>query len=412
MRRAATPSFHLVLMNKVRKLIIGAALLIAVLPSLAQKKEIGDARELIKTGDYAKAEKILTRLLKKDSANRQNPRIYDLWLSSVEGQYNQANEKFFLKQKADSAAFFALTKRMFDVALTLDSLDARPDERGRVKIEYRKANSKTLNLMRPNLYNGGTYHVGKDQYEEAYDFFDHYLDAARQPLFSAYQYATTDKRMPQAAYWATYCGYKLQKPDLILHYSQLAQQDSRRAKFVLQYVCEAYQLQKEQARYLSALHDGFRQFPLYQYFFPRLADHYMAENRNDSLLALADKGLEADSTATLFLMAKSLALLNMERYAECIAVSKKMIALNDKQPEPYFNIATCYLNQALEIEQQGGLRKQRDELKQLYTDARPYMETYRKLVPGDQKRWAPALYRIYLNLNMGREFEEIDRLMR
>jgi hypothetical protein len=40
------------------------------------------------------------------------------------------------------------------------------------------------------------------------------------------------------------------------------------------------------------------------------------------------------------------------------------------------------------------------------------MEHYRSLSPQDQKRWAPALYRIYLNLNMGQQFEEIDRLMR
>ena len=42
----------------------------------------------------------------------------------------------------------------------------------------------------------------------------------------------------------------------------------------------------------------------------------------------------------------------------------------------------------------------------------PYMEKYRKMAPSDQKRWAPALYRIYFNLNMGKEFEEIDRTMR
>ena len=40
------------------------------------------------------------------------------------------------------------------------------------------------------------------------------------------------------------------------------------------------------------------------------------------------------------------------------------------------------------------------------------MEKYRQLVPDDNARWAPALYRIYLNLNMGKEFEEIDRLMK
>jgi hypothetical protein len=40
------------------------------------------------------------------------------------------------------------------------------------------------------------------------------------------------------------------------------------------------------------------------------------------------------------------------------------------------------------------------------------MEQYRQLAPDQKGKWAPALYKIYLNLNMGRQFEEIDRLMK
>lgn len=40
------------------------------------------------------------------------------------------------------------------------------------------------------------------------------------------------------------------------------------------------------------------------------------------------------------------------------------------------------------------------------------MEAYRKLAPDEKQKWAPALYRIYLNLNMGKQFEEIDKIMR
>ena len=39
------------------------------------------------------------------------------------------------------------------------------------------------------------------------------------------------------------------------------------------------------------------------------------------------------------------------------------------------------------------------------------MEKYRTIAPDDKDKWAPALYRIYLNLNMGRKFEEIDKML-
>jgi tetratricopeptide (TPR) repeat protein len=197
-----------------------------------------------------------------------------------------------------------------------------------------------------------------------------------------------------------------------LRYAQIAMAYKPRAQYVLQYQCEAYQQQKREDAYLETLREGLRSYPEYQYFFPRLADYYKAQNENDSLLMIADYGLQVNSKEPLFLLAKSIALLNLERYDECVSISKEMIALNDSLSEAHFNIATCYLNQALELEQKGEPRKHREELRKLYAAARPYMEKYRTLLPDDKKRWAPALYRIYLNLNMGKQFEEIDRLMR
>lgn len=389
------------------------SLLLLSLPGHAQKKEIDEAQTIIKSGKKVeKAEQLMTDLLKKDSANRNNPKIYATWFNAVEMLYTQANEKLYLKEKYDTAAFFNLTKRLFDIALTLDSLDAKPDKKGRIKLSYRKSHGETLHQLRPNLYYGGTFHVRKGKYAEGYDFFSHYLDAANEPLFEKYQYSTSDSAMSRAAYWATFCGYRLHDAEKTLRYAQQGVNYKPRAQYVMQYQCEAYQKQKNQTAYLQSLKQGFRSYPENPYFFPRLADYYKDQGRNDSLMVIADYGLKINATNTLFLLAKSIALLNTERYDECIDISKQMIAVNDTLPEPYLNIATCYLNRALELEEKGEPRKYRQQIRQQYTEARPYMETYRKLVPADKKRWAPGLYRIYLNLNLGKQFEEIDQLMR
>ena len=390
-----------------------AALWIAVLPSCAQKKEIDEARTIIKSGKTpSKAEKLMTNLLAKSKENRENPKIYATWFDAVEAQYVQANEKLYLKQKYDTAAFFNLTRKLYDIALTLDTLDGRPNKKGKVKYEYRKAHGELLDQLRPNLYYGGTYHVRKNEFEDAYSFFSHYLDAATHPFFATYRYAQTDSLLSQAAYWATYCGYRMQDAQRILRYSKEALAYEPRTQYVFQYLCEAYQLTNHQEKYLETLKEGFRRYPEYPYFFPRLADYYMSLGKNDSLMTIAEYGLHVNATSPLFLLAKSMALLNTERYEECIAVSKQMIALNEDMPEPYLQIATCYLNQALDVEQKGESRKNRKQLQQLYSTARPYLELYRKLMPEDRQRWAPGLYRIYLNLNMGKQFEEIDRLMK
>ena len=397
-------------MNKT-VIILTAALLMTAQPMTAQKKELSDARTILKSrANYDKAEKLMTDLIKKDTIHLYNPKVLLTWYESVQGQYEAANEKLYLKQKYDTVAFYTVIRRLQQVGLKLDSLEIRLDGKG--KAAHRKSHGEYLNMLRPNLYFGGTYLVRKGDYRKAFDFFDTYIKAAEEPMFETYRYASTDTLLPVAAYWATLCGFKLQNPQLTLTHCHEALHDSQKAQFTLQYMCEAYLQQKDTPRYVATLTEGFSRFPDYPYFFPRLADYYTSQSRTDSVLMVADQGLKHDAKGRLFLLAKSVALLDLERYDECISTSQQLMDCYPEQAESYYNIATCHLNRALVVEQENEPRKNRERLQKLYGDARPMMEKYRELAPADQKRWAPALYRIYLNLNMGKQFEEIDRLMR
>ena len=56
-------------------------------------------------------------------------------------------------------------------------------------------------------------------------------------------------------------------------------------------------------------------------------------------------------------------------------------------------------------------QKDRKVLMGLYREAKQPMEMLRKLAPNDKERWGMPLYRIYLNLNMGAEFAEIEQIV-
>ena len=398
-----------------RRIITVCCCLLAVLMCDAQKKEISQARTYIKSGkdkDLLSAEKLMTGLLAKDSANRQNPRIYATWYDIALLQYESANEKLYLKQKYDTVQFFSLIRKLYQIAESLDSLDARPDKKGRVRPEYREDHASQLNLLRRNLYYGGTFQVRKAQYADAYSFFDTYLDADSQPLFTGYDYLKRDSLMVQAAYWATFCGYKLQKPDSTLRYHHLALRDTAKREFTLQYICEAYRQQQNDSALVVTLQQGYEDYPEHPYFFPRLADHYTSLGQYDRVLELTARGLKINPRNQLFLLAQSVAQLNAGNYEGCLQTSEQLIAVNDTMPEAYFNLATAHLNRALALEKENEPRKNRLKLIKLYQDARPYMEAYRKLAPDQKRRWAPALYRVYLNLNMGKQFDEIDKVLK
>lgn len=45
-----------------------------------------------------------------------------------------------------------------------------------------------------------------------------------------------------------------------------------------------------------------------------------------------------------------------------------------------------------------------------YREALPYLEKYREITPDRKDNWLSPLYTIYLNLNMGKKFDEIDKI--
>jgi tetratricopeptide (TPR) repeat protein len=392
--------------------IVALLLLLMITPcsAWAQKKELNQARSYIKSGkdaDFEKAAQLMTELL-KNVKNKGNKKIYQTWFEAVRGQYVAANERIYLKHKQDTAKFFDLNREMFVICEALDSIDMRPDTKGRVSLEYREKHAELLNTYRPNLFNAGTYHLHKGDYAKAFSYFEFYMDCAHQPLFTAQEYATADRKMPEVAYWATYCGYKMNDAVLTLRHRQLALTDSSKLAYTYQYIAEARRWLNDQELYLQTLEKGFQYAPTSPYFFPRLMDAYSQKGLYEKALALTDSAIASCDTCELYLFVKSTMLFRLQRYTECIKVSDQVIAINPNQAEAHFNAGTAYLNLALQLDE----RKEKKQLRQLYQKARPYMERYRQLAPNEKLKWGPALYRIYLNLNMGKQFDEIDHLLK
>ena len=384
---------------------IGCILLSVV--CVAQRRQIGDARTILKSGkNLDKAEKLMTDLL-KDSANLENPRIYDVWLEAVEKQYGQLNEQMYKKEEVDTAMLFTLTKRMFTIAERLDSLDMLPDKKGKVNLQYRKANSEKLMTYRPNLFFGGAYYVRKSDFDKAFDLFETYIDCNQQPLFEAQDLMNTDVRMGEAAYWASYSGYRMNDPVKALRYLELARRDTAKLESTLLYAAEAWRMLKDETQYQAMLWEGFRLNPHSSYFFPRLIDSYTARGNYEQGLAVANEALKSDSLNQLFLFAKSTMQLNLGQYAECLKTSEQLINMNCEMADAYYNAGTTCLNIVLKMDS----RMHKKQIKRMYQRALPYMEAYRRLAPQEKDRWAPALYRIYFNLNMGKQFDEIDKLL-
>ena len=388
-------------------------ILMSPVAASAQKKEIQTAKDQVKAGkDLDKAVASMKKLL-GDSVNRTNKKIWTIYFDAVRKQYEQGNEKLYLKQKYDTAQLFNYTRQLFEVALQFDSVEAVLDKKGRMNLDFRKGHKDYLAHIRSNLYNGGIWFLNKQKYQDAYKFFDCYIGCAEQPMFKSYNYMEKDKHLPTAAYYAVYSGYKMKDPKSTLHHSYVALKDTVHYNYMLQYLAETYALEKDTARYVASLKEGFKRVPTFPFFFPRLVEHYVNNAQLDSAMVVVDEALTVVPDSDLYLAAKSNLLLDQGKLKECIEVSQKVIGVNPEMPEPYYNAGISYFNQAVEQDKNSqNSRQVKAQVEADYKKALPYLVKYRELEPKEQGKWAFPLYTIYLNLNMGKEFDEIDKVMK
>ena len=395
-----------------RGLCVAVFCVVSLCSAFGQKKEIADAQSYIKGGkEVAKAVALMDDLL-KNPEHKTNKKVYLTLYAALEKQYAMENEKAYLKQKYDTALLFNAAKRMFGVLESLDSVDATPDRKGTVKPKYRKKHAAWLMRIRPNLYYGGNFFVRKEKWKDAVSFYETYLDCAEQPLFAGQNISVNDTLSSQAAYWASYASYMLSDADGIIFFSSKAKPSAENGEHLLRFLASAWGQKDNEEKRVAVLKEGFERYPQSRYFFTRLVDYYNANKHPELALDCANKGIAVCDTCKLFLFAKSTALLNMNMYEECVAASDRLIALDPHFEDSYFNAGTALLNRALGLETLKTNAQDKKEIQKCYERALPYMEKYRELAPAEKDKWVAGLYRIYLNLNMGKQFNEIDKLMK
>lgn len=393
------------------------------------KKEIDAAKQNIKQVKNLDKTETSMRNLLNDSLNASDMRIHNLLKESILLQYAQINEKAFLKQQYDTAQMFQISSRLFTALQNMDIIDSRPDAKGRVAPKYREENATLLSQFMNNLYSGFVFYVNKQKWNEALAIGDLYLTT---PTWN-FNLNIDDKRRIHSSYLMLFSGFKNKQYAMALKYADDALKYESRYESSLQYICEMQYELKDTSAYISYLNKGLEAYPTSSYFYSHLVDYYLGTSNLDMAAEVAQKVIDADSLNVGALVARQTILLNMAKYDECIALGERILGLekelfvtSESDPdasaediaiaqqqlaEVNYNTALSYYNQSLEVEKT--VKKTRDReaaLKPLYKKCRPYMERFRQLMPEEKDKWKPVLYTIYLSLNLGKEFAEIEKL--
>lgn len=380
---------------------------------MAQKKEISQVKQMIKkSNNLNQAEQIMRDLL-KDSANINNDKVWNTLFDVLNKKYLNGNEALYLKRPCDTTQFYNNIAEMFKVAIGFDSIQVKANKPQK---EINKSREKYANMLlstRANLFNGGVFFIRKKDYNNGFDLLSLYITTAQHAIFSSYNLPQKDKYLPEAAYWTVFCGYKTQDANKALCYASLALTDSIHHANTLQYLADTYKMNRDMIRYEQTLKEGFDKYPLSPFFFSRLIAFYASEDNYAEGLNLVERAFAIDSLNRSFRFAKSSILYHLKRYDQSIDICKSLLAEKDTTSGILLNIGLSYFNKAEDLSLKvGNVGKNKSKINSLYAKALGYLEEYRKREPQDKDKWAVALYTIYLNLNMGKEFEEIDKLLR
>ena len=402
-----------------KRVLFSMVLLMAVSFAFAQEKNVKEAKSIageVKP-DFAKAEQLINEAL-TNPETKDNAATWDVAGYIQKRIKEKEMENAYLRKPYDTLKVYNSVLNMYNYYVKCDELAQIPNEKGKIKNKYRSANSKTILAERPNLINGGIQYFNLNKNEDALKYFAAYVDAATLPMMEKENLLEKDTILPQVAYYATLAADRVGDKDAVMKYAQYALKDKENGQFAMQLLTDAYKAKGDTAKWVEKLQEGIVKFPENQYFFANLVDYYSSSNQNDKAMQFADDMLAKDPNNKLYLYVKAYLYHNMKDYEKAIEFYKKTLDIDPAYAEACSNLGLVYLLQAQEYADKApadindpNYATAQAEIKKFYEAAKPYYEKARELKPDQKDLWLQGLYRVYYNLNMGPEFEEIEKMM-
>ncbi len=375
---------------------------------MSGQKELKTIKRYLKDSKASEAMSLIQKL-ENDTAKKKTLALYAYGREAQLALHQTENEKNYLNQKYDTIAFFNTTRGIIDYILKYDSLECKEG-----KTEAREENQKLLYKYYPNLNAGGRWFFKNGQFEDARKFFKRYIDI---PSNSIWGIRTQDeKAINNAAYLYLKSSFFLKDYQSVFTYKEQALADSALGQDVLETLVLSAMELRDTLAFKNNLEIGVRNYPKVVFFFTHLADYYNQRKEFDKSLALADTLLLKNPENKVLMIGKSISLMNLKEFEKSIELSKKILSQDSTATEIYFNVGACYCNLAKGVNIPTNInsslyRTSKEKVKTYYREALQYLEQYKEMKPQEAGKWAPLLYRVYLNLNMGEQFEEMDRLL-
>ena len=412
-----------------KRVLFSMVLLLAASFLFAQEKNIKEAKSIANEvkPNFAKAESLINQAL-TNPETKDNADAWDVAGFIQRRRSEKEMENAYLRKPYDTLQVYNSALNMCKYYFKCDELAQIPNEKGKIKNKYRKANAASILAERGNLINGGIQYFNSASQKEgaaatednkkALEFFATYINIATNQMFEKENLLQTDTVLPQIAYYASLTAAKMEDYPNVLKYAPYAKNDKEVGKYAMEFISTALKAQGDTINWIASLKEGIQKYPDHSFFFGHLIDYYSNNNKYDEAMQFADDMLAKNPNNTFYLYVKGYLYHNMKDYDKAIEFYTKTIEVDPNYAEAYSNLGLIYCLQAQDFSEtattdvnDSKYKADQVTLKAFYEKARPNYEKARELKPDQKELWLNGLYRVYYNLQLGSEFEEIEKLM-
>jgi len=318
---------------------------------------------------------------------------------------NQMAEQLKTKvEPFDTVGLYDAVYNALQDAVACDEFDAQPNDKGKVKPKFHKANSDRLYPIRPQLINGVIYYQSRANSDDMIrKYLEAYVESNDYPLFKEVD-KSKDANLGQMAYFAGRYAYVAKDYAKAEKYADIALNDTAFAKDGLTIKLAVMQSQlkshADSLNYVSKLKELYAKDNSNETVFSTLCSMLINTNANQELDALVSEKLAQDPKNFTALAMKGQSFMNARNWDEAINALKKAEEVQPENVPVIASIGQCYVFKAQDAYNKaagktGRVAPATDKvINEVYATALGYLEKAKNLdVTRDFKTtWAYPLY--------------------
>lgn len=385
----------------------------------AQTKSVNRAESLAKsrTPNFAEARTLIQAALQSPET-KDDAKAWYVAGYIEDRQFDAERAKQLLGQPANEAVMYEALSKVWPYFQKAYELDQLPDAKGKVNPKNTKNIMGILSANHVYYINSGAYYFDQKDYQKASDAFEQYLEIAHFPAFQNEKVAEKNENYNTVLFYSAVAATQLKDSPKAIAALERAKTSDHRASDIYQYLAYEYEQVGDTAKWEQTLEEGMAKFPEEKYFLMVLINNYIYSNRNEQAITFLNKAIADEPTnPQLYDVLGRVYETGLSDAENAEKYFLQALEVDPNYVEALIDLGRIYYNKGVNVQGDANTltdnTKYQEEVakaKDYFNKALPYFVKARAAKP-DEREVLVALRGIYYNLNMGAEFEEIEKAM-